>query len=126
MLGCAILILTGCSKDGPAVKLAPARGRVVSVGDAKARGPISFVPDVKDGNAGMPAEGTIAEDGTFSVETYPHGKGAIPGSYKVILAGGAGKKAQKYKKYTTAGTTPWAVEIPETGKTDIELKFIDD
>jgi hypothetical protein len=124
--GLAILILTGCGKDEPSVKVAPASGRVVSVGDIKARGLILFVPNIGVGKEAIQAEGIVAEDGAFSMETYPHGKGVIPGSYKVILVGSVAKGAKRYGRYSAPRTTPWTIEIDEAGNTDIELKLTDD
>jgi len=43
-----------------------------------------LIPDIAKGNRqGLQATGQTGADGTFSLETYPHGHGAMLGYYKV-------------------------------------------
>ncbi|WP_417734967.1 hypothetical protein [Rosistilla oblonga] len=49
----------------------------------KGGGAISFVPVGKQ--TGMPAGGSIAEDGTFVMSTYGEGDGSVPGKFRVTI-----------------------------------------
>jgi hypothetical protein len=111
-----LLILTaGCG--GP--KLVPVKGRVVFAdGKPVTAASVSFTPDADKGNDGILATGLLALDGSFTLRTYPHGDGAMVGSYRVTVS--LGRRAQgKLAKYTRLKDTPLLVDIPPEGRTDL-------
>jgi hypothetical protein len=75
---------------------------------------ICFIPDITKGNRdGLQATGQTAEDGSFTLQTYPHGDGAMVGSYKVIcIVFGGIAIPQKYRNPTQ---TPLAADVKEPG-----------
>src|SRR5215468_7048042 len=89
----AVLALVGCGKGGP--KLVPVRGKVTIEGRDPAGVGVTFVkvgtePQVR-------ASGPVKPDGSFPLKTYPHGDGAEPGKYKVVVEMDPPDK--KYEKY---------------------------
>jgi hypothetical protein len=110
-LCCGLLfavLLTGC---GAGPEYVPVTGTVkfadgtVPKGDAPA---ITFQP-VATGPKVKGASGTIAEDGTFTLQTLNPGDGAQPGDYKVtvhVMRGYPNGKWVVASKYTNAATTP--------------------
>jgi len=76
-----LLALTGCSSG---VKLTPVKGTVL-YGDKPAEGAtVVFHP--KGGGQGTPTpSGTVQADGSFTLRTHPHGDGAPPGEYVVLV-----------------------------------------
>ena len=81
MLQCAMLFMTaiivGCGRS-----TYPVTGDVVVKPDGVTLpgGTVEFRSDA------YIAEGTIAEDGTFELQTRGLGRGALPGNYQVIVA----------------------------------------
>lgn len=76
------LLAAGCGGGGPA--LHPVRGKVL-VGDAPAAGAtVVFKPVAARADLNNPT-GTVAADGTFALDTYPHGAGAPAGEYVVLV-----------------------------------------
>jgi hypothetical protein len=118
-----IAALCGCRGDGPSVKLAPVRGKVVFKGEGVTAASIYFHPDADKGNQGVMGTAILQEDGSFTISTHPRGDGVAPGAYKVTLDLGrrSEKELDKYRKTTT---TPLKYDVPEEGLTDllIELK----
>lgn len=116
----AVLALTsaGCG-GGP--KLVPVSGRV-HYGDGRpvTAASICFIPDAERGNNGQLATSLLAEDGTFTLRTYPHGDGAMIGSYKVTVSLGRGT-ARKLAKYTRESATPFKIDVPPQGLADLVL-----
>ena len=76
------VVAAGCGGGGP--ELHPVRGKVL-VGDAPAAGAaVVFKPVQARSDLNNPT-GTVAADGTFTLSTYPHGPGAPPGEYVVLV-----------------------------------------
>jgi hypothetical protein len=75
---------------------------------------ICFIPDITKGNRdGLQATAQTAEDGSFTLQTYPHGDGAMVGSYKVIcIVFGGIAIPQKYRNPTQ---TPLTAVVKEPG-----------
>ena len=116
----AVLALTsaGCG-GGP--KLVPVSGRVAyEAGGPVTAASICFIPDAGRGNHGQLATGLLAEDGTFTLRTYPHGDGAMIGSYKVTVSLGRGT-SKKLAKYTRENATPFKIDVPPEGLADLVL-----
>lgn len=81
----AVAALTVASAScAPGTKLSPVRGKVFH-GDAPAAGAtVVFHP--KGAPAGAPTpSGAVGDDGTFALRTHPHGDGAPPGEYTVLV-----------------------------------------
>jgi hypothetical protein len=75
------LLAASCS-SGP--KLHPVKGQLFH-NDQPAEG-ASVVLHRKDGAADEPRpSGTVRADGSFTLSTYPHGEGAPPGEYVVLV-----------------------------------------
>jgi hypothetical protein len=115
--------LSGC--QGPAApKLVPIQGQVKFKQRPLSGATICFVPDFAKGNRkGYQATGRTAADGSFKLETYPYGEGAMVGFYKVtcIVFGGVALP-QKYRNPTR---TPLAVEVREEGNNPLVFNLID-
>lgn len=81
---CAFLVcilLTSCESKGP--KLYPVTGQLF-LDDQPAAG-ATVVFHLKSGSGDSPKPGaTVKPDGTFTLNTYPHGAGAPEGDYIVI------------------------------------------
>ncbi len=107
----ATLALPGCGLDTPAPKLVPVRGRVVFKDGRPLPGAtVDFHPDKM--REGGNARGTTAEDGTFTLETYPHGPGAMPGHYKVTFMHYT-RSVNIPRKYTKITLTPLTADVHE-------------
>jgi hypothetical protein len=100
--------LTGC---GAGPEYVPVTGTVkysdgsVPKGDAPA---ITFQP-VEAGPKKKGASGTIAEDGSFTMQTVKPGDGVQPGDYKVtvhVMQGYPRGKQMVAEKFTKPDTTP--------------------
>jgi hypothetical protein len=117
--------VAACSKnyDGPAP--VPARGTVTLKGAPLPSGNIQFFPA-----DGRPAGGAI-KDGKFSLTTYEGDDGAIPGKHTVTVAAykdvkvpGQTEPQQTLitpEQYASTVTSGISVDIPPTGKTDIQI-----
>jgi hypothetical protein len=117
-LGVLALAVAGCG-GGP--KLVPVKGRVVYAnGQPVTAASVSFTPDAATGNNAILATGLLAEDGTFTLRTYPHGDGAMIGSYRVTVALGFGA-TRKLAKYTRLKDTPLRIDVPAEGRTGLVL-----
>jgi hypothetical protein len=103
--------LGGC--QGPAApKLVPVGGQVQYKQRPLSGATICFIPDITKGNRnGLQATGQTTQDGSFTLQTYPHGDGAMVGFYKVtcIVFGGVAVP----QKYRNATQTPLVVEVKE-------------
>jgi hypothetical protein len=75
------LLAASCS-SGP--KLYPVKGQVFF--DNKPAEGATVVFHLKDGPADAPKpSGTVGADGSFTLNTYPHGDGAPAGQYMVLI-----------------------------------------
>jgi hypothetical protein len=84
---------------------------------------IEFLPDMSQGAQSFAAGGMTRQDGTFTLQTHPHGAGAVPGHYKVTVTTEA--RGAIPPRYTDSGQTPLKVEITEQGATDLLLTLTD-
>jgi hypothetical protein len=104
--------LLGC-QGPPAPKLVPVSGQVKYKQRPLSGATICFVPDITKGNRdGLQATAQTAQDGSFTLQTYPHGDGAMVGFYRVtcIVFGGVAIP----QKYRNATQTPLVVEVKES------------
>jgi hypothetical protein len=109
-----LFVVNGC---GSPTTVVPAAGKVVIGGKPLANVPIQFNPlDEKL----LPANGVTDGNGAFVLSTYPHGEGAMVGSYKAFFTVYP-QSTDVPQAYRDSSTTPLQVEIPAGGKTDIVL-----
>jgi hypothetical protein len=78
-----MVLCAGCGTGG--VELHPVEGQVLFEDQPAAGVQVVFQPtgEVKDGAILMPS-GKTGEDGSFTLQTYPHGAGAPAGEYVVV------------------------------------------
>jgi hypothetical protein len=113
-----VLGLAGCGR-GP--KLVPVRGRVLyRDGRPVSAASVCFIPDAAKGNTGTLATGMLALDGTFTLRTHPYGDGAVVGPYRVTVSLGRGT-SKELARYTREKDTPFFIDVPPEGLTDVEL-----
>jgi hypothetical protein len=113
-----ILYVLGCG-GGP--KLVTVKGKVLfDNGQPVTAASICFIPDADKGNNGQLATSLLAEDGSFTLRTYPHGDGAMLGPYKVTISLGRGT-SRKLAKYTRQNDTPFHIDVPPEGLVDLVL-----
>lgn len=113
------LVCAGCGPAAP--KLVPVRGRV-SYADGRpvTAASVCFTPDAANGDDGKLATSLLMEDGTFDLRTYPHGDGAMIGTYKVTISLGRGTP-RNLAQYTRLKDTPFTIDVPADGLADFVL-----
>lgn len=84
--GCLVLLLViaGCPRSS--VKLYPVRGKVYFRGQPAAGAQVVFQPAGQEAYLGPRPSGIVDEQGTFVLRTEPHGEGAPPGEYHVLIS----------------------------------------
>lgn len=110
--------LLGCG--GQSLELAPVRGRVSLGGKGISHAAIQLIPDSKKGTTAPTGAGQTDSDGNFRITTPPHGEGAVPGHYKVTVAGYSGNLP---RQYADPVKTPLTIEIPAEGLSDWKLEL---
>ena len=123
LLLCAGVLAAGCSPGPPPPRLVPVSGRVVYKGRPVPLAALEFLPDGPQGAQGFAAAGHTKSDGTFTLQTHPHGPGAVPGRYKVTVRLEA--RGQTPARYADPERTPLKVEIQEPGTSDLLLPLAD-
>ncbi len=134
-----LTLLAGCNSASVSGTVT-AGGKVTYKGAAIEGAIVTFVPE---GN-GRTATATTEAGGVFSLTTVD-AAGAIPGKYKVTVekveyavggtssmeeastgnaAEGKTKRALP-AKYATATSTPLLIEVPSSGKKDLDLALVD-
>jgi hypothetical protein len=119
-----VAVAGGCSKGPTPPRLVPVSGKIVYQNKPVALAWLRFYPDGFKEGQGFVADGQSKEDGTFTLQTYPHGPGAAPGRYKVTItleARGAGALT----RYADSERTPLHVEVKEEGAPDLLLRLTD-
>jgi hypothetical protein len=123
--GLFVVALLGCgSSDAP--KLSAVRGKVFH-GDKPAEGAtVVFQLKSKDAQNIAAPTGTVQTDGSFTLRTHPHGEGAPPGDYIVLVTwyppGSREKENPKNKlpaKYSNPAQTPFTATVKD-GTTELE------
>jgi hypothetical protein len=121
---CAGLLAGGCGQGPTPPRLVPVSGRVLYKGRPVPLAAIRFVPDLSKGAQGFTATGRTEQDGTFTLQSYPHGPGAVPGAYAVTVTL-EGRGAGIPGRYADAERTLLRVEIKEQGAPDLLLRLTD-
>jgi hypothetical protein len=117
-----LLAVFGCSKTAP--PLVPVAGKLEYRGKPMADVTVQFVPDTAKNQQGMTATAQTGNDGSFRLQTLPHGDGALPGIYRITLVAYPGRQPFPVK-YTRSDKTSLIVEIPPEGKSDLAIKLKD-
>jgi hypothetical protein len=122
--GFLLVALLGCGSAGP--KLSSVRGKVFH-GDQPAEGAtVVFQPKGDAKQNTTPPSGTVQADGSFTLRTYPHGEGAPPGEYIVLVTWYPPDARQKENpknklpaKYSDPVQTPFSATVKD-GATELE------
>lgn len=112
-----------CGGNGP--KLVPVKGQVFH--DKKPAEGATIVFHLKNGAADAPKpSGTVEADGSFTLTTYPHGDGAPPGEYIVLVTwhppdarSRENAKNKLPEKYADPNQTPFRATVKD-GPTELE------
>jgi len=109
---------SGCGKDSP--RLVPAGGLILYQDRPVAGVLVYFEPEHAEGNtAGYIARGVTGGDGSFTLQTHPYGKGAMPGSYRIYFPANSGLPGQ----YGDFDPTPLRAVVPAEGKADLMINL---
>ena len=79
----AIFVVSGCGGDS--LNMAEVKGKVLLDGQPLTAGSVRFIPDNTKGTEGPPSEGTINEQGEFTLIGAGGVEGAIIGFHKVTV-----------------------------------------
>jgi hypothetical protein len=117
-----VVALAGC---GSGAKLSAVKGQVFH-GDQPAEGAtVVFNPKNGGQNAAFPS-GTVQADGSFTLRTHPHGDGAPPGEYVVLVTWYAPDARQQENpknklppRYANPEQTPFRATVKD-GATELE------
>lgn len=119
-----VVSASGCGQSGKPI-LVPAAGEIIFKGEPLTAGSVIFFPDESVDYQKDSPSSILQLNGSFSMKTYPFGDGVNPGKYKVCLNPPLAN-AIKCPKYGNPKTTPWEVEVPETGDKGILLEVLED
>ncbi|MFM8251014.1 MAG: hypothetical protein ACKOBW_05370 [Planctomycetota bacterium] len=98
-------------------QLVPVTGRATLQGQPLTAGAIIFHPDSANSFQDDKPSSLLQVDGSFTIKTFPFGDGVPPGKYKVTLAPELASRIQR-PEFGDPKTSPWNVEVPETGLRD--------
>jgi hypothetical protein len=102
--------------------LAPVSGQVTYRGHAVSKATVQLLADAAKGTHAPAATGETGADGSFTLQTPPHGAGAVPGHYKVTVGD---YHSTIPAQYGNPARTPLHVEVPETGLKDWKIQLKD-
>ncbi len=108
-----LLAAVGCG-GGDRPKLVGVTGKVLYKGQPLTAGSVTFHPAPGFTYNGDRPSSVLQVDGSFTLQTYPHGTGAPPGSYKVTLSSELAGRLN-LTPYASAEKTPLTLEVPESG-----------
>lgn len=117
---CAIIGIAGCG-SGDRPKLVPVVGIVTMDSKPLTAGSINLYPDSSNAYTKDKPSSLLQLDGSFSIKTYPFGDGVPPGKYKATLAPELATRIKR-PKYSKPDETPWSLEVPDSGLTDLKLE----
>jgi hypothetical protein len=119
-----LFVLVGIGCDGGGPKLYSVEGKVLLDGQPAEGASVIFTPKAGASDGSSPPSGVVGADGTFKLETYPHGEGALPGDYKVVVTWYPpdARKQENPKnkapaKYASAESTPLTATVKEESNT---------
>jgi hypothetical protein len=119
-----VVIPSGCNNNQAPPRLVPVSGKLVYKNKPVAQALVQFYPDASKGAQGFAATGQTKLDGTFTLQTYPHGPGAAPGRYAVTVTLEA-RGAAIPSRYGNSEETPLRIEVKEEGAPDLLLRLMD-
>jgi hypothetical protein len=124
----ALWLLLGIVGCGQSASHVPVTGTVKFSDGSVPKGDIAtitFQPAGGGGGRGTKgADGTIGEDGSFSLSTLRPGDGALPGDYQVtvrVMEGYPNGKLVVDKKYTDPASTPFSAKVEADGKNHFDF-----
>lgn len=115
-----LIVFPGCS-GGDKPKLVAVSGTVTMDSKPLTAGSINFHPDQSNAYIKDNPSSLLQTDGSFIAKTFPFGEGVSPGKYKVTLAPELAARIKR-PKYGKSDETPWSIEVPESGITDLRLE----
>jgi hypothetical protein len=87
LLSILALVMLGGACNKSTVKLHPVKGKVLFKDQPADGAQIVFRPANEDPAAKLPTPyATVGADGGFTLRTEPHGEGALPGDYIVMIS----------------------------------------
>jgi hypothetical protein len=110
----SLAVVLGC---GSKPKTAPVTGRVVHKEKGLTAGSIWFHPASGNSWQGEKPSCQLQEDGSFTMRTYPYGKGVPPGAYKVTLSPELANRIG-LPVYGDPNKTPLSIDVPDGGVAD--------
>ncbi len=123
---CLVSIFLAAGGCGKTPELVPATGKILFEDQPIPGALIKLVPEMETG--GFTAHATSDHAGAFTVETYPHGQGASPGSYRVVVKMGTccGEDHGIVipSKYSDPLQTPLRVHVTDKGLEPKELRLV--
>lgn len=121
-----LAVMAASCGSGP--KLYPVKGKVLYQDQPAEGATVVFHPKNRPADAPKPS-GTVGADGSFTLSTYPHGEGAPPGEYLVLVSwyppdartaeNPESAKSKLPELYGNAATSPLTATVG-TGPTELE------
>jgi hypothetical protein len=113
--------VAGCGPS-PSAGLVPVSGRLTYRGKGVPLATVQLLPEAGRAEPVPTATGQTGEDGAFTLQTPPRGRGVAPGRYRVTV--------QQYNsaiptKYANPATTKLQVEVPAGGLPNWQLTLRD-
>ncbi len=117
------LLAIGCGSGVKPPEMVSVKGKVLAADGTPLRGgSIFFHPDASNSFQDDKPSSILQTDGTFTMKTFPFGEGIPPGKYKVTLADETATRV-KAPKFARATSTPWEIDVPDTGITEQVFKI---
>lgn len=85
VVACSVVVLLGTSCGGSGPKLYPVRGSVIVNGQPAEGATVILEPATDDGSTNRPT-GVVTTDGSFTLQSPPHGEGVAAGEYLVLIS----------------------------------------
>jgi hypothetical protein len=122
-LGCLVFVftatVTGCQRR-PALHLVPVSGKVTYQGRGVSKATVLLLADTGRADPVPSSTAQTEEDGSFTLQTPPHGSGVVPGSYRVTVQHYGGAIPVDYGN---PAKTSLQVKVPEEGLTSWEIRL---
>jgi hypothetical protein len=132
--GCILMTLPGCGNKNPTT--IPVQGRITYLGKPLTMGEVQFSPTSETpGVLRRLAIGEIDLQGVYSLSTFAHGDGVLPGEYAVTVTlpkrksgvegGDAATSIGPFvpSRYSALDKTPLKVVVPADASGTLQLDF---
>ncbi|WP_145258927.1 hypothetical protein [Planctomycetes bacterium Pan216] len=131
----ALMALSACGQGRETPKTVPVAGTVTYQGKPVMMGSIVFQPVTPSpGSPFRPAQGVLEMDGSYEVQSFAAGDGAVPGEYRVVITSTDGGPTPEEpermitwlipRKYGDAEKTPLTVTVSEHGANADAYNFV--